>query len=94
MPERHVTQLPASLHYKKILAMLNLAGAQLVGQEGSHVKLRRWIGKRVHTIIVPRSKAVPQGTWQSIFRQAGLTMEEVKVLYLGQAAEEAAPASE
>ena len=53
------------------------AGFCLVGQRGSHVKLRHPAGR---VVIVPIHDELAPGTLKSILRQAGLTVEEFRRL--------------
>jgi predicted RNA binding protein YcfA (HicA-like mRNA interferase family) len=51
---------------------LTTAGFELIGQRGSHVKLR----SGDLTVIVPMHKELAVGTLRSILRQAQLSVED------------------
>jgi predicted RNA binding protein YcfA (HicA-like mRNA interferase family) len=62
---------------RAILSALQRAGFSVVGQRGSHVKLRGRRGGRDRTVIVKHpAREVPAGTFAAILRQAGLSREE------------------
>ncbi len=65
---------------REILRALAKAGFSVVGQRGSHIKLRGERGGTVRTVIVPNYDEVPRGVLASILRQAGLTREEFLAL--------------
>jgi len=52
---------------------LQKGGFRVVGQKGSHVKLRRGSV----TVIVPNHKTLDRGTLKGIIDQAGLTPDEL-----------------
>ncbi len=64
------------LKAKQILKFLANYGFSVVGQTGSHMKLK---DNRGAIVIVPihSSKDIPKGTLLSILRQAGLTKEQL-----------------
>lgn len=45
-------------------------GFNVVGQKGSHIKLRRVILENNETLIIQNNKTIPLGTLKSIFNQA------------------------
>lgn len=49
-----------------------------MSQKGSHVKLRKLVGVKTLTVIVPDHKEVALGTFQSILEQANMTKEELE----------------
>lgn len=61
---------------RDILKALGRSGFVVVGQRGSHIKLRGERGGVVRTVIVPNYDEVPRGVLASILRQAGLTRED------------------
>jgi predicted RNA binding protein YcfA (HicA-like mRNA interferase family) len=61
---------------RDILRALQRAGFEVVGQRGSHIKLRGDRGGVARTVIVPNYDEVPRGVLVSILRQAGLTRQE------------------
>ncbi|HLZ23890.1 MAG TPA: type II toxin-antitoxin system HicA family toxin [Ktedonobacterales bacterium] len=66
---------------REILKALRRAGFHDVSQQGSHLKLRATRGNRTWTVIVKHPAAeVPAGTFKSILRQAGLTLDEFEHL--------------
>jgi predicted RNA binding protein YcfA (HicA-like mRNA interferase family) len=66
---------------REILARLNRAGFVRVSQHGSHVKLQAVRGEETITVIVKHPASdVPQGTFGSILKQAGLTRAEFEDL--------------
>lgn len=56
---------------------LRRKGFELIGQKGSHVKLRDGFGR---TVIVPMHTELRIGTLHSILRQAGISREELAEL--------------
>jgi predicted RNA binding protein YcfA (HicA-like mRNA interferase family) len=65
---------------RDIIKALNRAGFEVVGQRGSHIKLRKEIEGEVRTVIVPNYSEIPRGVLVSILRQAGLSREEFLAL--------------
>ena len=70
-----MARLPV-LPARDILRILGRAGFVVVGQRGSHIKLRGEQGGVMRTVIVPNYDEVPRGVLVSILRQAGLAREE------------------
>ncbi|MCK5833792.1 type II toxin-antitoxin system HicA family toxin [bacterium] len=62
----------------KIVKALLRAGCCYVGQRGSHIKMRRKVGNKIRTIIVPNDKEVAHGTFNALLEQAGMTIEEFR----------------
>jgi predicted RNA binding protein YcfA (HicA-like mRNA interferase family) len=58
----------------QVVRGLRWKGFEPIGQKGSHVKLRNYIGR---VVIVPMHAEVRIGTLHSILRQAGLTLREL-----------------
>ena len=58
---------------QETVAALSKAGFVLVGQRGSHVKLRDQGGR---TVIVPLHRELARGTLSAILRQTGLAVSE------------------
>jgi predicted RNA binding protein YcfA (HicA-like mRNA interferase family) len=59
-----------------IIKILSLHGFVFISQKGSHIKYRK-TGNPTLTVIVPSGrKEIPQGTFNSILRQAGLRKED------------------
>jgi predicted RNA binding protein YcfA (HicA-like mRNA interferase family) len=68
-----VSKLYSSKQIQKVLEAL---GFIFVTQKGSHAKFKHENGNKV---IVPMGKKeIPTGTFRSILRQAGLSLEEFK----------------
>jgi predicted RNA binding protein YcfA (HicA-like mRNA interferase family) len=56
---------------------LRRAGFETVGQQGSHLKLRRVNDRRARTVIVKHpATEIPAGTFASILQQAGMSRSE------------------
>jgi mRNA interferase HicA len=67
-----MSKLPSS---KQIISTLLNNGFLLKSQRGSHVKFKK--GNK--TVIVPSpKKEIPRGTFHSIIRQSGLTIDDFK----------------
>jgi predicted RNA binding protein YcfA (HicA-like mRNA interferase family) len=65
-----MSKLPSS---KQIIKTLTRNGFIFVSQRGSHAKFKK--GNRI--VIVPSPKReIPLGTFRSIVRQSGLTVED------------------
>jgi predicted RNA binding protein YcfA (HicA-like mRNA interferase family) len=64
---------------KDVVKALKKAGFDIVGQKGSHVRLKRERQSKegkVCVTIVPMHKEIAKGTLNSIIRKAGMTREE------------------
>ena len=60
----------------EIIKVLQQKGFIYISQKGSHVKFRKF-GNPTLTVIIPANrKEMPQGTFRSILRQAGLKEED------------------
>jgi len=56
---------------REVIAVLQKSfGFTLVSQKGSHVKLRRVVGGKKVTVIVPQHKELAPGTLGNILKQA------------------------
>ena len=67
------------LHYKEVLQVLAKAGFKIVGQKGSHIRMKRLRKSRddtVRIVIVPAHKEIARGTLSRIIHKAGLSNEE------------------
>ena len=72
--------MPLLYSSKWIVRVLEQHGFVFVSQKGSHAKFRT-SGINVATVIVPMGKKeIPVGTFRSIVRQSGLTLEDFKKL--------------
>ncbi len=59
-----------------IIRTLEQYGFLYVAQKGSHIKMRKYEGNKVFTVIVPANrKQIPHGTFRSIVRQSSLLPE-------------------
>ena len=67
-----MSKLPSS---RLIIKILEKNGFEFVSQRGSHKKFRK--GNRMVIVPDPR-KEIPIGTFRSIIRQSGLTLEDFK----------------
>lgn len=63
-----------------VIKALGKAGFQVVGQKGSHVRLKRKINDNVYIVIVPLHPEIKKGTLKSILRQSGLSDNEFTLL--------------
>jgi predicted RNA binding protein YcfA (HicA-like mRNA interferase family) len=60
-----------------ILKILEKNNFIFVSQKGSHIKYRRVVEGQTLTVIIPADrKEIPQGTFQSILRQAHLSRKD------------------
>jgi len=58
---------------KQIIKSLQKLGFKIVGQRGSHIKLR----KNKSTVIVPNHRELAYGTFQNICKQADISRNEL-----------------
>ena len=68
--------MPKLYSYRQVIKVLESLGFIVRGQRGSHIKLKNGFGR---TVIVPRRREIPLGTFDSILQQAGIdekTFEE------------------
>ena len=63
---------------REVLARLQRAGFLIKRQSGSHVVLRHSNGRQ--TYVAMHGGDIPNGTFRTILKQAGLTEEEFKKL--------------
>jgi predicted RNA binding protein YcfA (HicA-like mRNA interferase family) len=71
----------SSFSSRDVLRALINAGFEVHSQRGSHLKLRGDWGGAERTVIVPHPKHdIPDGTFSSILRQAGMTRDEFRRL--------------
>ena len=68
--------MPKLYSARVIVAALQRAGFETVGQKGSHIKLRGIRDGKLQTVIVPNHKEIAMGTFSSILRQANMTRNE------------------
>ncbi len=65
----------------KIIKILSSIGFNVVGQKGSHVRMKKKMQTNVWIVVVPLHNETSIGTYKSILKQAGLTKEEFIRLY-------------
>jgi len=53
----------------KVTKALGKAGFQVVGQKGSHVRLKKKTSDRIYIVVVPLHSELKKGTLKSILRQ-------------------------
>lgn len=61
-----------------VVKALQQAGFRMVGQVGSHVKLRLESAGQVRTVIVPLHAELAPGTLASIGRQSGMSKHDIE----------------
>ena len=64
--------MPKLYSYREVIRVLTALGFTVRHQRGSHIKLKNRAGR---TVIVPRRREVPLGTFDSILEQAGIDKE-------------------
>jgi len=69
--------VPKLYSYRQVIAALELLGFTVRSQRGSHIKLKDPSGR---TVIVPRRREIPLGTFDSILQQAGIDEERFESL--------------
>ncbi|ODS36866.1 hypothetical protein BEH94_02110 [Candidatus Altiarchaeales archaeon WOR_SM1_SCG] len=73
-----MSKLPV-LSGREVIKALRKAGFTVVGQKGSHIRVKRKAIEgvdRTRMTIVPNHKEIDRGTLGEIIRQAGLTRDE------------------
>ena len=69
------------LSSREILAALRAAGFETVSQRGSHVKLRRQQQGQTQIVVLKHpAREIPEGTFASILKQAGMSRAEFDLL--------------
>lgn len=61
----------------KILESFNFV---VIGQKGSHVKLRRVVNKNHQNLTIPNHKELDKGTLRAIFNQASRYISETELM--------------
>lgn len=61
---------------RETISKLESFGFFVVSQKGSHVKLRKNIGGKIVTVIVPDHAELAIGTLRNILRQAQVSVQE------------------
>lgn len=59
-----------------VIKALKKIGFEVVGQKGSHIRLKKKNSFATRIAIVPKHNDIAVGTLKSILRQAGLNREE------------------
>lgn len=60
----------------KIVKALEKEGFRVVGQKGSHVRLKKKTKEGTLIVVIPLHSEVAKGTLMSIIRQSGMSKEE------------------
>ncbi len=64
---------------KEVIKILSREfGFSFISQKGSHVKLRKKLGNRIITIIIPLHKELARGTLLGILELAGVSEENFR----------------
>ena len=63
---------------KDVIAILSSFGFSVVGQKGSHVKLRKNLGSKIVTTIVPLHRELAHGTLKGILELAEIDEKEFR----------------
>lgn len=66
--------MPKRYSSKQILKVLGTFGFFVVGQKGSHIKLKNNVG--LTTIVKANQKIICQGTFLDILRQTGISKKQ------------------
>ena len=61
----------------EVIHALQKIGFEIVGQKGSHVRLKKKTSKETRIAIVPLQDELTPGILLSVIRQSGLTKEEL-----------------
>jgi predicted RNA binding protein YcfA (HicA-like mRNA interferase family) len=63
---------------KDLIKILLKIGFTKISQSGSHIKLRRQVGNRTQTVIVPNDKIIKPGTLRNgILKVIDLTVDDL-----------------
>jgi predicted RNA binding protein YcfA (HicA-like mRNA interferase family) len=62
---------------REVVKVLAKIGFEIVGREGSHVRLKRKRGKEALIVIVPMHNELAKGTLKSILKQANMSTEDL-----------------
>jgi len=62
---------------RKVVKALTKLGFRVVGQKGSHIRLKKKGKERTLIVIVPNHKELDKGTLKSILRQSNTKLEEL-----------------
>ena len=69
--------MPKLYAARQVIKALQRLGFVIISQRGSHIKLRKVVGGKTFSPIVPNHKEIAMGTLQSILSQAAITKEEL-----------------
>ncbi len=61
---------------KEMVKVLGKIGFLRVSQKGSHMKVKRNSGQGTEIIVVPDHRELTPGTFRSVLKTAGLSIEE------------------
>lgn len=62
---------------KELIKILAKHGFIIVGQKGSHVRLKKYLPDKVIVTVIPLHKQIDPGTLLAILRQCDITKEEL-----------------
>ncbi|MEI8364688.1 MAG: type II toxin-antitoxin system HicA family toxin [archaeon] len=71
-----MSKLPI-LSGKELIKILQKHGFEIVGQKGSHVRLKKITTERIYITVVPLHETISPGTLLSILKQANLEKENL-----------------
>ena len=75
-----MSKLPV-ISAKELIKVLLKIGFLKISQSGSHIKLRRVVGSKIQTVIVPNHKILKSGTLRNgILKAIDLTVDELVML--------------
>ncbi len=63
---------------KKLIKFLVRKGFEIVGQKGSHVRLKKRLDGKVLVTVVPMHKKIDSGTLLAILRQTEISREKLQ----------------
>lgn len=62
---------------RKMVKVLERVGFVVVGQKGSHIKLKRIIRDHADIVIVPNHKEIRRGTLRNILKATGISIDDL-----------------
>ena len=65
---------------REVIKVLSKLDFRVVRQRGSHIVLKGFYKEKKRTVVVPKHKEIAVGTLRGILFQAGLRIEEFKLL--------------
>jgi predicted RNA binding protein YcfA (HicA-like mRNA interferase family) len=69
------------LSWHEIIKVLRKEGFIIVGQKGSHLRLKKKTEQRAFIVTLPKKKEIKPGTLMSIIKQSGYTKQEFLRLF-------------